>query len=595
MKKTALLRAVALCLGLVLVLSGCSLTDTMALWTFGPEGTGPVGDGNVQDYTHRQVTGGRRTIAYDDIEYARPDADGLIASIEQRTEEVALAGNFDELLDYDYEVGTDVMEFVTMRNVAMLRSMQNKNDSFYEEEQRYCEEASSRVINSYMLFTRAIVDGPFAEDYRELAGEYSYQTMVDSLLLYNEDVVELQQQRSNLALDYTRELDAMTMTVDGQAYTLDEILDISGSYEEYLHNYNEFYKQNAERFTELYVQMMNLDKEMAAALGFGSAPEMYYVSYNRDYTLDDAKQYFGYAKEIFAPIYNQVLSEGTGTVKADIDDTFALMPQALAPVSSKLGAAWQHMLEYGMHDVAATDEKLNNGGAFSAALPVYDTSFIYGYWDDTFYSTRMLMHEFGHYFDTWLHYDVVSNGSLDVAEIYSQGLELLLQEEFGLFTNQVEEAKRTQLSGVLDAMSYQAMLEEFQMRAYEMDNPDARSLAQLHTDLQLEYGFELDLGDEEGLDYTWFRIGHLFESPFYTISYWTSAAVALQIWSLSLDDWQAGADLYMELIEAPQDQNFLDLIQSVGLTAPDDEEMLYGIARDMADVFGVEAPLPDTA
>jgi oligoendopeptidase F len=264
------------------------------------------------------------------------------------------------------------------------------------------------------------------------------------------------------------------------------------------------------------------------------------------------------------------------------------MPQALANISPELVQAWDHMLLNEMYDFEARSNKQANG-AFCIDLPAYDTGFIYGYWSDDFSSATTVMHEFGHYYDSWLHYEDSTVFNLDIAECYSQGLEVLLQEYYGDFTLNPANAKAENLQGFMNPLTYQVMLEDFQQQLYALDTFDTGVISQLYAKTMRDYGYS-PFTDSKGNDYSWLQIPHLFDAPFYTISYFTSACVALRIWEISQTDWREAANTYLALIHEDQNQPFVQLLQSAGLDSPFDETTLRDVAYAIADAFDVARP-----
>ena len=140
----------------------------------------------------------------------------------------------------------------------------------------------------------------------------------------------------------------------------------------------------------------------------------------------------------------------------------------------------------------------------------------------------------------------------------------------------------------MNPLTDQVMLEDFQQQLYALDTFDTAVISQLYAETLRSYGYS-PFTDSKGNDDSWLQIPHLFDNPFYTISYFTSACVALQIWEISQTDWRAAADIYLDLIHADQNQPFVPLVQSVGLNSPFDKETLQDIATTMSTVFSEEA------
>ena len=96
----------------------------------------------------------------------------------------------------------------------------------------------------------------------------------------------------------------------------------------------------------------------------------------------------------------------------------------------------------------------------------------------------------------------------------------------------------------------------------------------LYGRLMKEYGIsELYLVPEE----YWVCVPHTFQSPMYYISYATSALPALEMWELSLEDYDAARDTYWQLIERSPMASFREELASLGLSDPFDSDLVERI------------------
>lgn len=586
MKKKNLLKGLAVTLCGSILLSSCSLL---------PSKSSKFTEANNATSAVETEDTARRTIPYSEMEYVRPDGDAIKAQYVELTEKIKNAQSFEELITLDDQSNDVSTTFSTMRTLAMLKNYHDSEDTYYEEEYRYCSDLGVELSNLINDLNRAIIEGPFAEQYREKYGDYVYEDMKNSLLLNSDEVAPLKQQRNQLNIDYNNALSTLSgIDADGNEYTMEDLptsVTTQAEYNAYLEAIDGLYRGNAETFANYYIDMIKLDKEIAAKLGFESVADMYYLSYSRDYTPADALAYCEDAKEIFVPLAAQVNNVVTAPTSMDLDKTLEKMPDALAKVDPYFEEVWQEMIKYGVYDMEALPSK-QSGIGFTTQLYEYDTPFIYTYWDDSFDSATTVMHEFGHFTDGWYHYDDTIVFNLDIAETYSQGLELLMNKDFGQFGVNAKNAQKSHLQSFMNPLTYQAMLEEFQQRIYAMDTEElsSESIAALYPEVLAEYGLsDYGIPSDDGGDYSWFRVTHLFDSPFYTISYWTSACVALQIWDMSQDDYNGAVQVYANLMQSDQNQPFTQLIANAGLQSPGDVATLQSIADSYRKFFDLSS------
>ena len=108
-----------------------------------------------------------------------------------------------------------------------------------------------------------------------------------------------------------------------------------------------------------------------------------------------------------------------------------------------------------------------------------------------------------------------------------------------------------------------------------------KELNELACRLYNEYGLETQPGAKE--IYSWVEIPHTYENPFYYISYATSAVNALDILSLSQEDYREAVDTYMRLTALPMDIPYQQALEQVGLHNTFDADTLQFIGQGVAE------------
>ena len=99
-----------------------------------------------QSRREMQATREERIVPFSEMEYARPDVDGLINDV-YVLEEALDAGTMslseiEELIDVVYD---DFYHFRTMSNIANVRSCLDTTDEYYAEEYNWCSEQGAVV------------------------------------------------------------------------------------------------------------------------------------------------------------------------------------------------------------------------------------------------------------------------------------------------------------------------------------------------------------------------------------------------------------------------------------------------------------------
>lgn len=566
-KKSLAILSLMLCL--VIGLSACTF----------PFGSSKNGGNNGSKEPHEM-----RTINFNDIEYARVDFDALSAQMSGLVESAAKAESYAELSGYIDEFDTLMSDFNTKHTYVWLRAKQDVNDTYFEDEMRWMDEVDSDIQLIWADFYKAVIGGKFARDYRKEVGDHYFKEVENQTLMYSESVLEYKKERAAIETDYDKALSTFEIEHEGKSYTFEDIYDVD-SENLRLQLSDIYYNEHVETYTDMLARLVELDKLTAEELGFNDPATMYYIRYSRDYTPKDALAIIDNVKEYFMQILPLVFYNQYKAGSASLDETMTALPAMLANVDPQLEEIWDFMLEYDLYDVEARKNK-NTGNQFTTTLTAYDAPYIFTYWRDNFSSATTIIHEFGHYSDSYLRLGVDNvSSSLDIAEVYSQGLELLMEPFYGEITDDPEAAMLDNLQSTLfSGIIYQSMLEEFQLQLYQMDTFDSVVIGRLYADLAFDYYMQSEL-DEYGADNSWIGVPHIFLSPFYTISYVTSAIAALQIWTIAQDDWRAGADTYLALLREDQNQPFTELLKNAGLKPVQSEDAVIEIAQQYIDTF----------
>ncbi|MCL2697405.1 MAG: hypothetical protein FWE74_04925 [Oscillospiraceae bacterium] len=529
----------------------------------------------------------RRTVHFNDMVYERPDVNEILESIRGLTEELKSAPDFDTVLLLELQLHEAAEHFYTMNSLALIRNDLDMFDDYYEIEYRFMREADIDIKLAIAQFNRELTEGVFAGEYRKHAGEHYYASLLRSLLFECESVTDYKKELADLYIDY--EAMFFSLAVDYERYELTyndvlyaQWLGMDFLMEKYLEQYLSLY-------VEMYARIIELYKLMAYELGFDCAAEMLYLlQFNRDYSPDDARIMFNNIKKYLVPLTPLLTGyeENPGVFK--LKAVMEVMPEVLGGLDEELAGVWDFMIRYGVYDFEPLPEKSVSG--YMVNLYAYDTPFIYTYWNHDFSGVYTILHEFGHFYNDWLRLapDNFDYGilDLDASEFYAEGIAVLLREYYSAFTDEPVVAQRfIMFNSVYNAIIVQSMFEEFQLRAFELEDVSADTLGILYAQLFLEYGFEDDfMGmplDANVPYHDWLRISHFFYLPFYTVSYVTSSIAAMQLWEIAAEDAGAAADIYLNMIRQTQDKSFTELLESVSLRPVREPEVLHSIAEQV--------------
>ena len=549
-------RLAALLLALVMLVSlcGCDIYDVYDIYdAFFAED-----DKSAAELISKTGNGGRDNIvSFDEMEYKRPDIDALKAKAQDVED---LLGNFFKVKDVIGELDKFVdlyNNFYTMMNLACVRYDMDTRDEFYFEEYSYCTEA---------------------------AGDVEYLT--DELLL----------DCSNSSMcDYLDKhffgglLTEQYSVTDGTGYTpSDELAELERKEAELENDYSELYakysgdfdsgkfKKPNEEIARIYIELIKLRHDIAEQRNMKSYEELAYLDNGRDYTAADLDGYIKAIKQYIVPLYKKADSKkmyDRSLVSAMSPKTaLSTVTGTVEGLDKDIDEALGYMLKYELYDTGMSDNKYDQ--SYVLYLNDYDSPFLFcspsGYSD----TVLTIVHEFGHYVDGYLNYGL--NDSIDTSEVFSQGMEYLLlcnMDDAGQLT-------RYKMLDELELYAYQACLNEFEHRAYALDEKEltVETLNSLYSELLKEYGLT---DDYKGLD--WISVTHLFTSPFYVISYCVSDSAAFELYNMELKKSGSGLEMYMKLLEESTSYDFLDLLEECGMSSAISADTVKEIAATLAD------------
>lgn len=511
------------------------------------------------------------TETFEELEYRRPNLEEMEQAVERLEESLGrlclpgtLADRIEDCYDcyYDYE---------TMLALADIRNCQDLTDQFYSAEYAWCLENLPRMqqlVEQMYVSCASSVYAPilerlfFWEGFSELysGGETGAQS---------EEIYELYRQENQLINQYRSLIADPYVELDGQRLSLEEYMptaDVEGFYRAV----DAYYEQYNPRLGEIFVQLVQLRRDQARLLGYDSYEQMQYeLSYERDYSPEQAEEYLEDIKECLGPVYRQLMdAQPYEQLFLDYLSQDSLM-DIMAGVAGNMGEdileSFRFMDRHRLYDVEQRPYKASM--SFQTYLSNYEAPFLFlsPYGDQS--DLLSFAHEFGHFTDAYVNYNAYE--TTDLAECFSQSMEyLMLFYLDGCMED--EEIERLMYYKALDTMDMyvgQAAVSEFESRAFRLPSEElnTETLNRLYLEICADYGI-CDAGAEE-LGLGWIDIPHLFESPFYVISYPVTNDIAMQLFALEQDSPGTGLEKFMAMLPRVY-EGFLPSVEEAGMDSP---------------------------
>ena len=534
-------------------------------------------------------------VAFDQMEYTRPDLDAALQHIEAARAAVkaleragilkkskllkaataALDVCFD---DYDH--------LDTMETLAMIRSDLDVTNDYYAGEYGWCADAD---VTLYAALEELMADCAASDAKEALEEHYFGAGYLDA---YGEDYVisdeltALRRRENELVTKYFNAMNSAGVTIDGTSYTLDALtnamdtgtLGISDS-----EAYERYYSAVNAELGAIYIDLVRTRQALAAQLGYDSYQEMAYDENGYDYDLSEVAAYTAAIRETLAPLYTKAHDSGilrkayNAPGEQDTDVSLRAVETLATALGGDFADAMEFMKTYDLYGVSKSS--LKSPDSYEIYLTDWEAPYLFadseGYAEDVL----TIAHEFGHYTDDFIYYGAYH--STDVSETLSQGMEYLSlcylpdNDLRGVLTD-------WKLADVLQLYVEQGSFNAFEEQVYAL--PDAELTLENVNAIALRT--VRDFADESGYGETvdamsWVTISHFFEAPFYVLSYLTSDSAAIQFYEQELKQEGAGLDLYKQILEDADNYSFTELMEHNGLRNPLSAEQISAIAELM--------------
>ena len=524
----------------------------------------------------------RDTIDFKDMLYARPDFESLIADFEAVIEKIeSNTLTYEEQLAAVFGLDDGYIDAITMYSMAEIMSSIDKTSETWLAESKY-------VKTNYPNFVKAIEDlfvaaanSPHAESFED---DYFGDGLIEEYKdgsIYTDAMVELMADEAENEAQYEAISPAtVEITYKGVTDTFENILNFyADTYgtdsTEYTSAYsmcNKLYTEKSNDMTiDILVELFKVRKLIANELGNDSYLEYGYDSMGHDYTEKQATDFIYNIINYIVPVYFSLMESHFNSYykqKPDSLDRVALINdtyEILQNTDEDLAEAFGYMLQHGLYDIELYSDTRYEG-AFTTYIERYNAPYIFmsTSGDVTDYIT--LFHEFGHFYDSYINYG--SDSSIDLAEVSSQGLQLLAISELGnaVLSSDMKYLKSYLMDDALTALIYQGFYALFEHFAYELDY-DQITEENLNAQVQRAAStFGCFDASVNNLEYV--LIPHIVLYPYYVQSYCVSMVASLSIFKLEIETDGAGWSAYKTLLDREDDNTFDGYLNDAGIPSP---------------------------
>lgn len=534
----------------------------------------------------------RDDVKFSEMEYIRPDRDDIIGKLDDIVDCVENNSvNISEKLAALQDINSDYYDIYTMYALATIKHSLDMTDGFYTDELNFYAEFLPEYSQKIEAVFVACAQSEYIETFEEkFFGEGTLEAYKDGGAM-SDICVELSQRASETVNQYLIEYVNPTIEYNGKEVSLYDVLaDESVSYDEYYTVLQSFYEKYNEIFGEMYVTLVKCNMRIADELGYDSYIDYAYSSYYRDYTPEAAQIYMDDIKEYIVPLFQQLYNDGwyeSQYYSFDVteDEVLKSVRTAADEAGGQISSIFDYMERNELYDLTVSDVKEQS--SYTTYIYNYDAPYIFINSTGTDSDILTMAHEFGHFVESYINYGYDSG--LDNDETASQGMEYLILSylDSTLTKGEVNRLCEKKLLDTVDVFIYQGYYNEFETNVYSLDYEDVtlENINAVAADCAEDFGLTaLELW-EGYYAKSWIDIPHLFQSPFYVISYCTGCDVALQIYELAEEDPDNGVGVYLDLIDWDWDMTFIENVERVGLESPFEDGRLEDCASMIREYF----------
>ncbi|MBR0508077.1 MAG: hypothetical protein IJJ86_05665 [Clostridia bacterium] len=363
----------------------------------------------------------------------------------------------------------------------------------------------------------------------------------------------------------------LTVPYRGREWSAGEILndptlseeDFNALYEAYLSAFNA-------KAGQLFLELAGVRTAVAKALGFDSYADYACAACTRDASPEEAAAFCERVRRVAVPVFVRLRNDFYGSIARlygiafEREPTFERVGAAIGSLVPAFSEPWNYMLSHGMYDAGMNVTRA--AGSFTTYFPEYGAPFLFTTWTNGYEMPSTLIHEFGHFAAFYRNGETLrSEPAPDLAEIDSQGLELLAVLRYDTIYGELADAARTvQLYLSLYTLVSGCLEDEFERFAYGTEDLTLEALNAEYGRLINAYGLA-GLGIEAR---SWTQVPQTFRSPLYGIGYAAAMSAAMELYRAGLTDADAAVAAYLSIVDRKAGASFRTTLLQTGLSDP---------------------------
>ena len=496
------------------------------------------------------------------------------------------------------EVEAAVSEDACWRQIRMTCDTTDK--SLEEAFTYFCMEIQPRLQPYADKLNRKLIENPLTAE-MEKDKYFTYlRSVKKSIDLFREANIPLQAELSVMQQQYGVISGAMTVTVNGQEYTLQQASKFLESHdralrEEVYRKIQERRLQDRQALHDLYTQLIERRDKVAKNAGFKNYRDYKFVELGRfDYTKEDCFAFHEAVKQHILPLVNKIYENkkkklGLDTLRpwdteAEPDGVQPLHPfEGGRELLAKTEECFEQLNPFFASCLRKMDElkhfdldsrKGKAPGGYNCPLAESGAPFIFMNAAGQMNDVTTMVHEGGHAIHSFLSHPLELSAfkeyPMEIAEVASMAMELFSMNHWDKFFDNADDLKRAkehQLERVITIFPWIATIDKFQHWVYEHPTHTIEERTNKWVEIMNEFSTNaIDFsGLEEYRKTGWQRQLHLFEVPFYYIEYGIAQLGAIGLWMQYKNNPEQALDNYMNALSLGGTRTLPELYKAAGL------------------------------
>lgn len=539
----------------------------------------------------------RNTIKYSEIVYKRPDFTELgakfgdVAYVIDKNQ-----GSYEDQLNAIKALEPLLDEALTMYNYAHIRNSSNTADEKWSEEYGYVSTAYPAFVKEAEKLFVAAATSDYAQKFEDeyfgegLIEEYADGgDYTDELVKLLSDEAELENQYTSLSpstvkikFNNTEDYVSNLLSYYKQTYKNDTA-GYQSIYTSCMYLYHEKVKEIS---TDILVELIRIRWLIAEKLGYSSYREYAYDMLGHEYSPAEMDKFLSDITEQVVPVYSMLYNEifmfyfsTTQSSEMTLDTLLNSGYHIFKDMDAELHDIYSYMLQYSLFDIQLSEETRYDG-SYVTYLESYDAPFLFISAEGHASDFTTLFHEFGHFTDAYINYN--SDTSLDLSEVSSQALELMMTLKLGSYATEADKVyiSYTALCQALETLIFQGMYARFETMAYALpyDDISEEGLSRIVESIATDFG----LNSQVINNVSYMIIPHIITTPFYVQSYAVAMVPSLEIYFAEKDESGSGLEMYKTLLNRQDTSlSFAEHLTRAGLSSPFTDGLLRELANEI--------------